>query len=68
MPWASQLVPGQGLPSGVDVLVRAVAGNAVVRSASQLLLVVGVTSASWGLGVGVYLFVVVAVLRIAGAL
>jgi hypothetical protein len=66
LPWASQLVPGQGLPSGVEVLVRTVAGSPVVGSASQLFPVVGVTSVSWGFGVGAYLFVVAAVLRIAG--
>jgi len=64
LPWASQLVPGQTLPSEVGVMVNAVAGSPVVGSASQQFPVVGATMVSWGFGVGAYLFVVATVMRI----
>jgi hypothetical protein len=66
LPWASSLVPGQQVPPQLDSLVYAIAGNPFVGSMSQAFPVVGVTSVWWGFGVGAYLFVVAAVVRIVG--
>jgi len=64
LPWASQLVPGQGIPPQLDAMVRTIAGNPVMGTTSQQFPVIGVTTVSWGFGIGAYLFVVAAVVRI----
>jgi hypothetical protein len=64
LPWASALVPGQQVPPQVDTLVRTVAGNPVYGTNSQVLPVVGTTTVSWGFGIGAYLFLVAAIIRI----
>jgi hypothetical protein len=65
LPWASQLVPGQGIPPQLDTMVRTIAGNPLMGTASQQFPVVGVTTVIWGFGVGAYMFVAAAVVRIA---
>jgi hypothetical protein len=65
LPWASQLIPGQSLPPQVDTMVHAVAGNPVYGSTSQQFSTVGLTMVTWGFGIGAYLFIVAAVMRIA---
>jgi hypothetical protein len=41
-----------------------VAGNPVYGADSQVLPVVGTTTVSWGFGIGAYLFLVAAIIRI----
>jgi hypothetical protein len=65
LPWASALVPGQNIPPQVETMVRAVAGSPVYGTNSQSFPVVGVTTVSWGFGIGAYLFLVAAIMRIA---
>jgi hypothetical protein len=64
LPWASQVAPGQSLPSGIVDMVHAIAGNPVVGTTSQSLPYVGVTVVSWGFGLGACLLVVAAAIRI----
>jgi len=64
LPWASALVPGQTIPPQVETMVKAVAGNPVYGAYSQSLPIVGVTTVSWGFGIGAYLFLVAAIMRI----
>ena len=64
LPWASALVPGQQVPPQVETMVRTVAGNPVYGTNSQVFLVVGTTTVSWGFGIGAYLLLVAAIIRI----
>ena len=64
LPWASALVPGQTMPSQVEAMVRTLAASPIYGSTSQSFPVVGVTTATWGLGIGAYLLIVAAVVRI----
>lgn len=64
LPWASGILPGQEVPAEVDAMVRTVASSPIYGTNSQVLPVVGVTTVSWGLGIGTYLFLVAAVMRI----
>jgi hypothetical protein len=64
LPWASAILPGQQVPPQVDTMVRAVAGNPVYGTNSQTFPVVGLTTVSWGFGIGAYLFLVAAAIRI----
>ena len=66
LPWANGLIPGGDVPPQVDTMVHAVAGNPIYGSATQSFPVVGSTTVNWGFGIGAYLFIVAAVLRIAG--
>jgi len=65
LPWASALIPGQEVPpQQIETMVRAVAGNPVYGTNSQVFPVVGTTTVSWGFGIGAYLFLVAAIIRI----
>jgi hypothetical protein len=64
LPWASQLVPGQRIPPQLDTMVRTIAGNPVMGTTSQQFPVIGVTTVNWGFGVGAYMFVAAALVRI----
>ncbi len=66
LPWASAIVPGGEVPPQVETMVRSIAGNPIYGSATQSFPVVGSTTVNWGFGIGAYLFIVAAVLRIAG--
>jgi hypothetical protein len=64
LPWASQLVPGQRIPPQLDTMVRTIASNPVMGTTSQQFPVIGVTTVNWGFGVGAYMFVAAALVRI----
>ena len=66
LPWASSLLPGQEIPSQLETMVNSIAASPMGGTASQSFDVVGVTTVNWGLGVGAYLFLVTAILRIIG--
>ncbi|MGA9387465.1 MAG: hypothetical protein WBV70_01415, partial [Candidatus Bathyarchaeia archaeon] len=65
LPWASSLAPGQSIPPQLDTMVRTIAGNPVQGVATQDFPVVGFTTVNWGFGIGAYLLVVAAAVRIA---
>jgi hypothetical protein len=67
LPYASQLVPGQGIPPGLETMVGTIAGNPIMGTTSQQFQVIGLTTVNWGFGIGAYLFVVAAVIRIVAA-
>jgi hypothetical protein len=45
-------------------MVRTIAGNPIYGTTSQRFDVVGLTTVSWGFGIGAYLFLVAAIVRI----
>lgn len=65
LPWASSLVPGQAIPPQLDAMVRTIAGNPVYGTTAQAFQVVGVTTVNWGFGIGAYLLLAAAIVRIA---
>lgn len=65
LPFASGLIPGQTIPSGVNSMVNAIAANPVSGTINQQFDIVGMTTVSWGFSIGTYLFLVAAVIRIA---
>jgi hypothetical protein len=65
LPWASALVPGQTMPPQLGTIVNAIAGNPVYGTTSAQFDVIGTTAVNWGFGIGAYLFLVAAVIRIA---
>jgi hypothetical protein len=67
LPLASSLF-GQAVPSQVTTLVGNIASSPASGSASQTLPVVGATTVTWGFGLGTYLFVAAAVVRIIAGL
>lgn len=68
LPLAAQILPGQNIPAGVQTLVSNVASNPVSGTASQIFPVVGTTTVTWGFGIGAYLFIVAAAIRLVAAL
>jgi hypothetical protein len=65
LPFASGLVPGQSIPPQLDTMVHAIAGNPVYGTTSQQFDIIGTTTVDWGFGIGAYLFLVAAVVRVA---
>jgi hypothetical protein len=63
LPYASSLI-GQPIPSDVAALVNMVASSPVSGSSTQTLPVAGTTTLTWGYGIGAYLFLAAAVVRI----
>jgi hypothetical protein len=57
-----------GIPSQVESTVRTIAANPVGGSVDSQFPVIGVTTVSWGLAIGAYLFIVAAALRLIGGL
>ena len=66
LPFANGLFPGQSIPAGVTDLIQAVARSPMAGTATQTFDVVGATTVTWGIGIGVYLLIIAAVLRIVG--
>lgn len=65
LPGAAMLLPGQELPPQLETMVNSIATNPIAGTASQSFEVVGVTTVNWGFGVGAYLLLIAAILRIA---
>jgi hypothetical protein len=69
LPWAEQLLQGQGIPVEVDQMIKTIAANPITGTTSQDFPVVGTTTVRWGFGIGAYLFLIAAGIRvIAGAI
>ena len=66
IPFASALVPGQTVPQGVVTMINTIASHPISGSTSQVFDVVGTTTVNWGFGLGAYLFLAAAVIRIIG--
>jgi hypothetical protein len=67
-PLAAGLLPGQGVPTQVESMVRAISASPMGGAATSQFPVVGSTTVNWGLGLGSYLFIVAAVLTIIGGI
>ncbi len=68
LPLAGGLVPGQGIPQAAVDMVHAIAGSPIAGTTSAWFETVGFTTVSWGLGIGAYLFIVAAILRLVAGL
>jgi hypothetical protein len=64
VPFAYGLFPGQGIPPQVSDMISSVAASPIQGTENAVMPVIGNTSLAWGLGVGGYLFIVAAILRI----
>ncbi len=65
-PLAAVFLPGQGVPATVESMVRAISAAPLGGVATSQFPVIGSTTVNWGLGLGSYLFIAAAVLRIIG--
>jgi hypothetical protein len=68
LPMAAGLVPGGQISEQVSNLMHSVGASPMGGTATTLFPIVGSTTVTWGLGLGTYLFIIAAVLRIVGGL
>ncbi len=68
IPFASSLIPGQTLPPQFSSMVNAIAASPVSGTSTQQFPVAGSTTVNWGFGLGAYLFLLAAAVRMAGGL
>jgi len=66
LPMASGLFPDQTTQNQVESMVRTVSGSPLGGTTSSQFPVVGTTTVSWSLGIGAYLLIVAAILRLVG--
>ena len=59
---------GQTISPQVADTMRTIAASPTIRKGTSVMPVVGSTTITWGLGIGAYLFIVAAALRLAGGL
>ena len=64
LPWASQLAPGQTIPPQFDTTVHTIATNPITGTTNQQFPIAGTTTINWGFGIGAYLFIAAAIIRI----
>jgi len=67
-PLASGLFPGQTIPASVERMLKTIATSPVQGTTSETFPIIGVTTVTWGLGVGAYLFLIAAILKLVGGL
>ncbi|NLE05009.1 MAG: hypothetical protein GX638_09435, partial [Crenarchaeota archaeon] len=63
---ASGLFPGQTVPMQVENLINTIGSNPIGGVQTTLFPVMGSTTVNWGLGIGAYLFIIAAILKIIG--
>jgi hypothetical protein len=68
VPLAAGLFPGQSIPTSVENMIGSIAASPLQGTTSELFPIVGTTTVTWGLGIGAYLFLVAAVLKLIGGL
>jgi hypothetical protein len=68
VPLAAGLFPGQSIPASVENMIGSIAASPLQGTTSELFPIVGTTTVTWGLGIGAYLFLVAAVLKLIGGL
>ena len=66
VPFAAGLFPGQAIPSQVESMVRAISASPIGGTTASQFPIVGSTTVNWGLGIGSYLFIIAAALRVIG--
>ncbi|MEE9586208.1 MAG: Vps62-related protein [Nitrososphaerales archaeon] len=66
---APLMIPSQSIPSQVDQVVNTISASPIIGRTSQMFPTLGTVTVNWGFGVGAYLFIFAAVVRIiAGAI
>lgn len=68
MPMATGLLPGQSIPSQVEIMVRDISSSPMAGATSSHLPIVGSVMVNWGLEIGSYLLIIAAVLKVAAGL
>ena len=66
VPFAAGLFPGQGIPLQVESMVNAVSASPMGGTTASQFPIVGSTTVNWGLGIGSYLFIIAAALKVVG--
>jgi hypothetical protein len=68
LPMAGGLIPGGQIPQQVSDLMNLVGANPIGGAATTVFPIIGSTTVTWGLGLGAYLFIIAAVLRVVGGI
>jgi hypothetical protein len=68
MPFAYGLFPGQGIPPQVTSMIQSIAASPVQGTGTSVMPIIGSTTVTWGLGIGAFLFIVAAALRLVGGI
>ncbi|MCW4019440.1 MAG: Vps62-related protein [Candidatus Bathyarchaeota archaeon] len=68
LPFAYGLFPGQSIPTQVSDMIYTIAGSPIQGTNNALMPIIGNTTVTWGLGVGAYLFILAAILRLTGGI
>ena len=66
VPFAAGLFPGQGIPLQVESMVNAISASPMGGTTASQFPIVGSTTVNWGLGIGSYLFIIAAALKVVG--
>ncbi len=62
------LIPGQAIPDQVMSLLNTVAANPIVGSTNIIFPIIGTITFAWSFGLGAYMFIIAAILRIIGGI
>jgi hypothetical protein len=64
LPFAYGLFPGQGIPPQIASMMQSIAASPIQGTGTSVMPLIGVTTVTWGLGIGAFLFIVAAALRL----
>lgn len=68
LPFAASLIPGQTILPELETILRTVADKPISGSTSEQFPFIGTTTVNWGYGLGAYLFLAAAAIRIIGGI
>lgn len=68
LPFAYGLFPGQAIPPQIANTIQAIAVSPIQGSGTSSMPIIGSTTVTWGLGIGAWLFVVAAILKLIGGI
>ena len=66
VPFAAGLFPGQAIPSQVENMIIDISSNPLGGATASQFPIIGSTDVYWGLGIGSYLFIVAAAMKVIG--
>jgi hypothetical protein len=66
LPFAYGMFPGQTIPPQITNTIQAIAASPIQGSGTSSMPIIGLTTVTWGLGIGAWLFVVAAILKLIG--
>jgi hypothetical protein len=68
LPAAPSLMPGQTIPTQVTEMLKTIAASPIGGSTTTIFPIIGETAVNWGLGIGAFLLIIAAILRVIGGL